>query len=120
MAQEIQRLLPDLIRKEVKDPRVTGMVTITTVEVSWDLAQAKIYVTVLNPVDGVEATIQGLNHTATFLRSQLSHLLRARSVPALRFVYDQSIERGVRLTRLIESAVDEEKQRGLEIKGPQG
>jgi ribosome-binding factor A len=105
MGQEIQRLLPDLIRKEVKDPRVSGMVTITAVDVSSDLSQAKIFVTVLNPAEGITATLEGLNSCAAFLRSQLSHLMRVRTVPALRFAYDESVERGMRLTRLIESAV---------------
>jgi len=105
MGQEIQRLLPDLIRKEVKDPRVSGMVTITAVEVTPDLSLAKVFVTVLNPADGIESTIQGLGICSAFLRSQLSRIMRVRTVPALQFIYDESVERGMRLTRLIESAV---------------
>ena len=105
IGQEMQRLLPDLIRKEVKDPRVTGLVTITAVEVSPDLAHAKVFVTVLSPQETVEATLEGLNHCGSFLRSQLSHQMRVRTVPALSFVYDHSVDRGIRLTRLIESAV---------------
>ena len=105
MGQEIQRLLPDLIRKEVKDPRVSGMVTITAVDVTPDLSLAKVFVTVLNPADGIEGTIQGLGSCSAFLRSQLSHTMRVRTVPALQFIYDESVERGMRLTRLIESAV---------------
>ncbi len=105
MGQEIQRLLPDLLRNEVKDPRVSGMVTITAVEVSADLSLAKVFVTVLNPADGIEATVQALNACSAFLRSQLSHTMHVRTVPVLRFAYDESVERGQRLTRLIESAI---------------
>ena len=108
LGQEIQRLLPDLIRQELKDPRVTGLLTITAVEVSHDLSQAKIFVTVLNSPDA-DVALEGLNRGSSFLRSGLAQRLRARSVPALRFVYDASVERGVRLARLIESAVQDDR-----------
>jgi ribosome-binding factor A len=104
LGQEIQRLLPDLLRLELKDPRVTGLITVTAVEVSHDLSQAKVFVTVLGSPDAA-ATIEALNHANAFLRSGLAQRLRARTVPALRFVYDASVERGTRLSRLIESAV---------------
>jgi ribosome-binding factor A len=111
MGQEIQRLLPDLIREEVKDPRVSGIVTVTDVEVSADLSQAKVFVTVMAAADAVSATLEGLNRSASFLRTQLSRSMRARTVPALRFEYDESVERGVRLARLIETAVEADSDR---------
>ncbi|MPZ45386.1 MAG: 30S ribosome-binding factor RbfA [Betaproteobacteria bacterium] len=106
--QEIQRLLPDLLRLELKDPRVTGMITVTAVEVSHDLSQAKVFVTVLGSPD-TELTLEGLNRGSAFLRSGLAQRLRSRTVPALHFVYDASVERGVELTRLIESAVRDDR-----------
>jgi ribosome-binding factor A len=105
IGQEIQRLLPDLIRNEVRDPRVTGLITVTTVEVSHDLAHAKVFVTVLGEDAAVAGTLDALNHCSAFLRSALSQRMRLRIVPALKFVYDESVERGARLTRLIQSAV---------------
>ena len=111
IGQEIQRLLPDLIRKEVKDPRVTGLVTITAVEVSPDISHAKVYVTVLDSESAAEATLEGLNHSSAFLRSLLSQVLRVRTVPSLTFVYDHSVAKGMRLTQLIESAVAEDNDR---------
>lgn len=107
LGQEIQRLLPDLLRHEWKDPRLTGLVTVTAVEVSHDLSHAKVYVTVLGSPD-VDQTVEALNRGSAFLRSELAQRLRTRTVPALRFVFDASVERGVRLTRLIESAVRED------------
>ncbi len=104
LGQEIQRLLPDLLRLELKDPRVTGLITVTAVEVTHDLAQAKVFVTVLGPTDA-DLTLEGLNRASAFLRYGLAQRLRSRAVPALRFVYDTSVERGARLSRLIESAV---------------
>ena len=104
LGQEVQRLLPELIRSELKDPRVTGLITVTAVEVASDLSSAKVFVTVLGSPDA-DATLEALNRGSAFLRSEVAQRLRARTVPSLRFVYDASVERGVRLTRLIESAV---------------
>jgi len=106
VGQEIQRLLPDLIRNEVRDPRVTGLITVTMVEVSHDLAHAKVFVTVLGDESVTASTLEGLDHCAAFLRSALSQRMRVRTVPALKFVYDESVERGARLTRLIETALE--------------
>lgn len=105
IGQELQRLLPDLIRGEVKDPRVVGIVTVTGVDVSNDLAHARVYVTVMNNESDVEATVAALNHCAPFLRTCLSRTMTIRTVPALKFVFDASVDRGMRLTRLIEAAV---------------
>lgn len=109
LGQEIQRLLPDLLRLELKDPRVTGLVTVTAVEVSHDLSQAKVFVTVLGSPDP-NLTLEGLNRGSAFLRSSLAQRLRSRTVPGLHFVYDASVERGVRLARLIESAVSDDRR----------
>ncbi|MBL8530028.1 MAG: 30S ribosome-binding factor RbfA [Burkholderiales bacterium] len=115
IADQIQRELAELIRLEVKDPRV-GMVTLTDVEVTADCAHAKVYFTLLGSEQALRETEQALQHAAGFLRTQLSHRLRLRTVPQLRFVYDASVERGARLSRLIDEAVqaappDEEAER---------
>lgn len=115
----MQRLLPDLIRGEVKDPRVVGIVTITGVDVSADLAHAKVFVTVLNVEDDAQPTVDALNRCSAFLRSRLSQLMTVRTVPALKFVFDASVERGMHLSRLIQSAVqdehgDEKAERGAD------
>jgi ribosome-binding factor A len=81
------------------------MVTLTGVEVSKDYRQAKVFFTLLGSERVVQETEQALQHAAGFLRAQLSHRLRLRGVPELHFVYDESVERGVRLSRLIEEAV---------------
>lgn len=103
----MQRLLPDMMRNEVKDPRISSLLTVTGVEVSSDLAHAKVFVTVLGSEEQADSTIAALNGAAPFLRSRLSSCMRLRSVPALKFVYDESVDRGMRLTRLIDSAVKE-------------
>ena len=104
LAEQIQRDLAELIRLEVKDPRVS-LVTVTAVEVSSDLTHARVFVTTLADAIGAGETVQALQHAAGFLRSRLSHSLKIRQVPELRFVYDESVERGLRLSQLIDAAV---------------
>jgi ribosome-binding factor A len=110
IADQIQRDLSDLIRQDLKDPRV-GLVTITGVEVSRDLSHAKVYVTSLAGLESTERSIQALQHAAGFLRTQLSHSLKVRSIPQLHFMYDESVERGARLSLLIDQAVADDGER---------
>ena len=98
----IQREVSELIRLEVRDPRV-GMITITSVDVSPDLSHAKIFFTVL-PEEKLPETSKGLSRAAGYLRSQLAKRVKLYTTPELRFVYDESVERGDRLSRLIDSA----------------
>jgi len=105
VAEQIQRELADLLQFEVKDPRVSK-VTITEVEVTGDLAHAKIF---FSAPENPPALIKGLEKAAGFLRSQLSQRMLLRTVPQLHFVYDASIERGMHLSRLIDDAVAQEK-----------
>lgn len=104
IADQIQRELADLIRLELKDPRI-GMITLTGVDVSEDYAHAKVYYTSLGNSEQNSATGRGLEHAAGFLRSQLAHRLQLRMVPQLHFVFDRSVERGIRLSQLIDQAV---------------
>jgi len=104
IADQIQRSLAELIRLEVRDPRV-GLVTLTGVELSGDQSHAKVFFTVLGSPDAAEEAARGLANAAGFLRSGLAHQLTIRKVPELHFAYDDSVERGVRLTRLIDEAV---------------
>ena len=104
VAEQIQREVAQLLRDEVKDPRV-GRVTITAVEVSADLSHAKIFVTHLAGREHADAAMQALQHTAGFLRTELSHRMQLYTVPQLHFAYDDSIETGMRLSQLIDEAV---------------
>lgn len=107
IAEQIQRDLAELIRLEVKDPRVRK-VTLTGVEVSNDHTHAKVFYTSL---DGDSAELlQGLERAAGFLRSQLSHAMKLRITPQLNFVYDASIERAAQISRLIDQAVASDKK----------
>ena len=103
----IQRELSDLVQRELRDPRV-GMITITSVDVSPDLSHAKVFYTTLDPAHVQEAA-QGLKRAAGFLRSQLAKRLKLYTTPELRFAYDESVERGDRLSRLIDAALKPRK-----------
>lgn len=111
VADQMQRELAILIQREVRDPRL-GMVTITAVDVSRDLAHGKVFFTLLGK-DSDEDVAQNreiLNEVAGFLRMQLGRVMKLRSVPQLHFHYDESIRRGVHLSSLIERAVAEDRQ----------
>jgi len=103
----IQREVSDLIRLELRDPRV-GMITITSVDVSPDITHAKIFFTMLDK-EKLPETLEGLGRSAGFLRAQLAKRIKMYTTPELRFVYDESVERGDRLSRLIDSALNPKK-----------
>jgi ribosome-binding factor A len=108
VAEQIQRELADLIQMEVKDPRV-GLVTLTGVEVTQDYAHAKVYFTTMKSAEQAPKAQAGLEHAAGFLRSQLAHRMKLRIMPQLHFIYDTSVENGVRLSHLIDEAVASDK-----------
>lgn len=104
IGDQIQRDLAELIRTQVKDPRV-GMLTLTGVEISSDYHYAKVFFTTLGDADSVANALSGLEHASGFLRSQLARGLKLRIIPELRFIYDESVERGARISALIDDAI---------------
>ena len=108
VAEQLQRELAELIRDEVKDPRL-GMVSISGVEVSRDMAHAKVYVSVLGEAQVAQDSLEALNHAAGFLRHELGRRMRLRSVPHLRFIHDRSLEEGARMSALIDEALGNRK-----------
>ena len=104
IADYIQRELSLLIRNELKDPRISPMLTIASVEVSSDLSNAKIYYTTFDADDRAD-TQEALVKAAGFLRRKLAAAMTTRSVPMLRFYYDDSAEQGAKLSALIDQAM---------------
>ncbi len=111
--EQLKRLLADLIRREVKDPRV-GLITITSAEVSRDLTHAKVYFTPFAGIGDATATLEALRHAAGFLRHQVRNLMRLRVAPELDFQIDDSVERGARLSTLIHEVVESDRARHVE------
>lgn len=97
--EEIQRELASLI-PTVKDPRVTGMISVTAVDTTPDLKYAKIYISILNPQDGNQV-VKGLTSASGYLRRELGHNLRLRNTPELSFVLDGSIDQGARIWEML-------------------
>jgi ribosome-binding factor A len=105
----LKRELSLLIQQEIKDPRV-GMVSVTDVKVSRDLAHAKVYVSVLQPDEKIPEAIEALNHAASYLRYQLAQRVELRAMPVLRFYYDDSLLRGNRIATLIDKVTREKPE----------
>lgn len=122
LSDQIQRELAVLIRDEVNDPRLTGFVTISSVKVSSDLGYADVYVTIMEPelndsmtITNHEESVKVLNNAAGFLRTELSHSLKTRTTPRLRFHYDEVTARGNYMMDLISQAVTRTEQNEDEV-----
>lgn len=111
--EQLKRLLAELIRREVKDPRV-GLITITSTEVSRDLTHAKVFFTPFAGVGDAGAALEALRHASGYLRHQVRNLMRLRVAPELDFHIDDSVERGARLSALIHDAVESDRQRHVD------
>ena len=114
IGEQLQRELAQLIQQEVKDPRV-GLVTVNGTKVSRDLNYADIYITVMAPLDEVQAqseiSVKILNRASGFLRGRIAKLIQLRVVPQLRFHFDSSVSRGNYMSSLIKQAVSEDTKR---------
>lgn len=110
---EVQKELSQLISREMKDPRINPMTSIVAVEVAPDLKHAKVFVSVLGDEESRKATYEGLRSAAPYMRSQLAKSINLRNTPELTFIMDQSIEYGVKMSKLIDD-VNHVEQRNLE------
>ncbi|ACR67704.1 30S ribosome-binding factor RbfA [Edwardsiella ictaluri] len=112
VAQEMQKEIAIILQREVKDPRV-GMATVSGVEVSRDLAYAKVFVTFLN--DGepetVKSGLKALQDASGFIRMLLGKAMRLRVVPELTFAYDASLVEGMRMSNLVSNVVKDDAAR---------
>jgi ribosome-binding factor A len=111
----IRAELAELVREEINDPRMHGLVTITRVDVSPDLRQARAYVSVLGTDEDRTSTMEALTSARAFLRRELGKRIRIRYVPNLRFVSDRSIEQGQEMTDLLR---DSAAERGESLLAP--
>ncbi|MBL8445746.1 MAG: 30S ribosome-binding factor RbfA [Zoogloeaceae bacterium] len=110
VSEQILRELAELIRLEVKDPRV-GFITLTEVELTPDYAHAKVYFTSMTGQDDLDETLAGLRRASGFLRRELGRRVRIHTTPELHFHYDRSVEQGSRMSQLIDKVVREDSER---------
>jgi len=116
VASQIQREMAELIRTQVKAPGL-GMVTISEVELSRDLAVAKIFVTFLGNQKPPKDCVKALAEYVPALRRELGKRLRVRVLPEIRFAFDDSIERGLRMDALLHKISQATPERGGETGG---
>lgn len=98
---EVQRVLADVIRGEIKDPRINPLTSVVAVEVAPDLKSCKAYISVLGDESSVQDTLAGLNSAKGFIKNQLAKKINLRNTPDITFVMDQSIAYGVEMSRKI-------------------
>ncbi|MGN1171096.1 MAG: 30S ribosome-binding factor RbfA [Lachnospiraceae bacterium] len=99
---EVQRVLAEIIRGEIKDPRIAPLTSVVAVEVAPDLKNCKAWISVLGDTKAQEDTLAGLKSAEGFIRSKLAKEINLRNTPEIRFVLDQSIEYGVNMSRKID------------------
>ncbi|MGA9289987.1 MAG: 30S ribosome-binding factor RbfA [Anaerobacillus sp.] len=100
VGEQMKKELGDIISRKIKDPRV-GFVTVTAVEVTNDLQQATIFITVLGDEEKKEATLNGLAKATGFIRSEIGKRIRLRKTPEIYFEFDESIDYGNKIERLL-------------------
>jgi len=107
--EEVQHELSSIIR-ELKDPRIAMMTTVTEVNVATDLKTCKAYISVLGDEKARQDTMEGLRSAAGFIRRELAHSLNMRNTPEITFKLDTSIERGVEMSRLIDEVMQKDRE----------
>ena len=99
---EVQRVLAEIIRGGLKDPRISPWTSVVAVEVAPDLKSCKAWISVLGDEEVRKSTLQGLKSAEGFIRTQLAKAVNLRNTPEISFILDQSIEYGVRMSKLID------------------
>ena len=99
---EVQKALSEIIRSEIKDPRIHPMTSVILAQVTPDLKYCKAYISVLADEEQAKETIRGLKSAEGFIRTQLAKKVNLRNTPEISFILDQSIEYGVRMSKLID------------------
>lgn len=103
--EEVLRGLSEIIRSELKDPRIADFVSVLSVEVAPDLKTAKAYISVLGSEEDCERTMEGLKASAGFIRRELAHRINLRNTPEIIFISNSSISYGIKMSKLIDEVI---------------
>ena len=117
---EVQRVLAEIIRGEIKDPRISPWTSVVSVEVAPDLKSCKAWISVLGSEEVREATLQGLKSAEGFIKRQLAKTINLRNTPEITFVMDQSIEYGVNMSRRIDEVIARDNETIKDREGAAG
>lgn len=109
---EVQRVLAEIIRGGIKDPRIAPMTSVVAVEVAPDLKTCKAWISVLGDEKAQEDTLQGLRSAEGYIRGQLARTINLRNTPQITFIMDQSIAYGVNMSKLIDEVVEKDETAG--------
>ncbi len=108
VGEQMKKELSDIIGRKIKDPRI-GFVTVTDVQVTGDLQQAKVFISVLGDEEQKENTLKGLAKAKGFIRTEIGHRIRLRKTPEIIFEFDESIDYGNRIETLLHRIHEDEK-----------
>ena len=111
---EVQRELSQIIRSEIKDPRIHPLTSVVAVEVTPDLKYCKAYISVLGDKESQEDTMKGLKSAEGYIRRQLAKNINLRNTPEITFILDQSIEYGVNMSKLIDEVTQYDNEHHVE------
>lgn len=111
---EVHRALAEIIRSEIKDPRINPMTSVVTVEVAPDLKTCKAWISVFGNEESQQSTIEGLKSAEGYIRNLLAKKINLRNTPEIKFILDQSIAYGVSMTKKIDDINREDDARHVE------
>lgn len=112
---EVLKELSNIIRSEIKDPRINPMTSVVSVEVAPDLKTCKAYISVLGDEKSQQDTIAGLKSAEGYIRRQLARTVNLRNTPEIRFILDQSIEYGINMSKLIDEVTEHDNKMHVEV-----
>lgn len=113
--REVLKELSNIIRSEIKDPRINPMTSVVAVEVAPDLKTCKAYISVLGDEKSQKDTITGLKSAEGYIRRQLARTVNLRNTPEIRFILDQSIEYGINMSKLIDEVTEHDNKMHVEV-----
>ena len=112
---EVLKEFSNIIRSEIKDPRINPMTSVVAVEVAPDLKTCKAYISVLGDEKSQKDTITGLKSAEGYIRRQLARTVNLRNTPEIRFILDQSIEYGINMSKLIDEVTEHDNKMHVEV-----
>ena len=112
---EVLKELSNIIRSEIKDPRINPMTSVVAAEVAPDLKTCKAYISVLGDEKSQKDTITGLKSAEGYIRRQLARTVNLRNTPEIRFILDQSIEYGINMSKLIDEVTEHDNKMHVEV-----
>ncbi|AYO30511.1 30S ribosome-binding factor RbfA [Biomaibacter acetigenes] len=108
VAEEIKKAASQIINNEIKDPRVSGLISVTKVEMTKDLRHAKIFLSIYGEESEKQKVFEGLKNAEGFIRKELAHRVRMKFIPEISFKIDESIEYGIHIYKLLEEVQKQE------------